>query len=117
MTRRLVVRQTRLTDKHQLKLWPDWRNHSFLILWARRAHCSQARLAWKLHGTCLSSAPSFQIADSEFDNGVLTVELVHLYDVSGEVGDPLDVDHRQDSRRRSTRRRSHLANRSRRVLL
>ena len=30
MTRRLVVRRTRLTDTHQLKLWPDWRHHAFL---------------------------------------------------------------------------------------
>ena len=30
MTRRLVVRRTRLTDKHQLKLWPDWRHFGFL---------------------------------------------------------------------------------------
>jgi hypothetical protein len=30
VTRRLVVRRTRLTDKHQLKLWPDWRHHAFL---------------------------------------------------------------------------------------
>ena len=30
ITRRLIVRRTRLTDKHQLKLWPDWRHHAFL---------------------------------------------------------------------------------------
>ena len=30
MTRRLVVRRTRLTDKHQLKLWPDWHHFGFL---------------------------------------------------------------------------------------
>ena len=30
VTRRLVVRRTRLTDKHQLKMWPDWRHHAFL---------------------------------------------------------------------------------------
>lgn len=30
VTRRLIVRRTRLTDKHQLKLWPDWRHHAFL---------------------------------------------------------------------------------------
>ena len=30
VTRRLIVRRTRLTDKHQLKLWPDWRHHGFL---------------------------------------------------------------------------------------
>ena len=30
VTRRLVVRRTRLTDTHQLKLWPDWRHHAFL---------------------------------------------------------------------------------------
>ena len=29
-TRRLIVRRTRLTDKHQLKLWPDWRHFGFL---------------------------------------------------------------------------------------
>ena len=29
-TRRLVVRRTRLTDKQQLKLWPDWRHFGFL---------------------------------------------------------------------------------------
>ena len=29
-TRRLVVRRTRLTDKSQQKLWPDWRHHAFL---------------------------------------------------------------------------------------
>ncbi len=29
-TRRLVVRRTRLTDKAQQKLWPDWRHHAFL---------------------------------------------------------------------------------------
>ena len=28
--RRLVVRRTRLTDKHQAKLWPDWRHFAFL---------------------------------------------------------------------------------------
>ena len=30
VTRRLVVRRTRLTDARQLKLWPDWRHHAFL---------------------------------------------------------------------------------------
>ena len=30
VTRRLIVRRTRLTDKQQLKLWPDWRHHAFL---------------------------------------------------------------------------------------
>jgi hypothetical protein len=29
-TRRMVVRRTRLTDKSQQKLWPDWRHHAFL---------------------------------------------------------------------------------------
>ncbi len=28
--RRLVVRRTRLTDRHQAKLWPDWRHFGFL---------------------------------------------------------------------------------------
>jgi Transposase DDE domain group 1 len=30
VTRRLVVRRTRLTDKTQQQLWPDWRHHAFL---------------------------------------------------------------------------------------
>jgi hypothetical protein len=30
VTRRLIVRRTRLTDTAQLKLWPDWRHHAFL---------------------------------------------------------------------------------------
>jgi hypothetical protein len=30
VTRRLVVRRTRLTGKNQQKLWPDWRHHAFL---------------------------------------------------------------------------------------
>ena len=30
VTRRLVVRRTRLTAKTQQKLWPDWRHHAFL---------------------------------------------------------------------------------------
>ena len=30
VTRRLIVRRTRLTDTSQLKLWPDWRHHAFL---------------------------------------------------------------------------------------
>ena len=30
VTRRLVVRRTRLTDKAQLRLWPDWRHFGFL---------------------------------------------------------------------------------------
>jgi hypothetical protein len=30
VTRRLIVRRTRLVDPHQLKLWPDWRHHAFL---------------------------------------------------------------------------------------
>ena len=30
VTRRLIVRRTRLTDTHQLKLWPDWRHHAFV---------------------------------------------------------------------------------------
>ena len=30
VTRRLIVRRTRLTDTTQLKLWPDWRHHAFL---------------------------------------------------------------------------------------
>ena len=30
MTRRLVVRRTRLTDSAQQRLWPDWRHHAFL---------------------------------------------------------------------------------------
>jgi hypothetical protein len=28
--RRLIVRRTRLTDRRQLKLWPDWRHFAFL---------------------------------------------------------------------------------------
>jgi len=30
VTRRLIVRRTRLVDARQLKLWPDWRHHAFL---------------------------------------------------------------------------------------
>jgi len=30
VTRRLIVRRTRLIDTTQLKLWPDWRQHAFL---------------------------------------------------------------------------------------
>jgi hypothetical protein len=30
ITRRLVVRRTRLTDTHQQRLWPNWRHHAFL---------------------------------------------------------------------------------------
>jgi hypothetical protein len=30
VTRRLIVRRTRLIDPAQLKLWPDWRHHAFL---------------------------------------------------------------------------------------
>ena len=30
VTRRLIVRRTRLTDSTQQKLWPDWRHHAFL---------------------------------------------------------------------------------------
>ena len=30
VTRRLVVRRTRLTDTAQQRLWPDWRHHAFL---------------------------------------------------------------------------------------
>jgi Transposase DDE domain group 1 len=30
ITRRLVVRRTRLTDSAQQRLWPDWRHHAFV---------------------------------------------------------------------------------------
>ena len=30
MTRRMIVRRTRLTGKTQQQLWPDWRHHAFL---------------------------------------------------------------------------------------
>jgi hypothetical protein len=30
ITRRLIVRRTRLTGRAQQKLWPDWRHHAFL---------------------------------------------------------------------------------------
>jgi hypothetical protein len=30
VTRRLIVRRTRLTDPDQAALWPDWRHHGFL---------------------------------------------------------------------------------------
>jgi len=30
VTRRLIVRRTRLTDTAQQRLWPDWRHHAFL---------------------------------------------------------------------------------------
>ncbi len=30
VTRRLVVRRTRFTDRAQQRLWPDWRHHAFL---------------------------------------------------------------------------------------
>ena len=30
VTRRLVVRRTRLTDTAQQRLWPHWRHHAFL---------------------------------------------------------------------------------------
>ena len=30
MTRRLIVRHTRLTDPAQQRLWPNWRHHAFL---------------------------------------------------------------------------------------
>ena len=30
VTRRMIVRRTRLTDKAQARLWPDWRHHAFL---------------------------------------------------------------------------------------
>ncbi len=30
VTRRMIVRRTRLTDTTQQRLWPDWRHHAFL---------------------------------------------------------------------------------------
>lgn len=30
VTRRLIVRRTRLTERAQARLWPDWRHHAFL---------------------------------------------------------------------------------------
>ena len=30
VVRRMIVRRTRLTEKSQQKLWPDWRHHAFL---------------------------------------------------------------------------------------
>jgi hypothetical protein len=30
VTRRLIVRRTRLTDERQQRLWPDWRHHAFV---------------------------------------------------------------------------------------
>jgi hypothetical protein len=30
VTRRLIVRRTRLTDTYQQRLWPDWRHHAFV---------------------------------------------------------------------------------------
>ena len=36
ITRRLIVRRTKLTDTHQLKLWPHWRHHAFLTCATRR---------------------------------------------------------------------------------
>ncbi len=30
VTRRMIVRRTRVTDATQQKLWPDWRHHAFL---------------------------------------------------------------------------------------
>ncbi len=30
VTRRMIVRRTRLTGQEQQKLWPDWRHHAFL---------------------------------------------------------------------------------------
>ncbi|MEO5837660.1 MAG: transposase, partial [Acidimicrobiales bacterium] len=30
VTRRLIVRRTRLTGRAQQRLWPDWRHHAFL---------------------------------------------------------------------------------------
>ena len=57
-------------------------------LWASTVHCSQAELAWKLpDGTCSRPAPSFQVADGELDDGVVTVEAVDVDGVTGEVGD------------------------------
>jgi len=34
--RRLIVRRTRLTDRRQARLWPDWRNFAFLTCATRR---------------------------------------------------------------------------------
>ena len=48
-------------------------------LWASTAHCSQARLAWKLPGRdVFESGAFFEVADGELDDGVVTVELVDL---------------------------------------
>jgi hypothetical protein len=35
--RRLIVRRTRLTDRRQAQLWPEWRHFAFLTDW-RRSH-------------------------------------------------------------------------------
>ena len=56
-------------------------------LWASTAHCSHAELAWKLpEGMCSSPAPSFEVADGELDDGVVSVEPVDVDGVTVEVG-------------------------------
>jgi Transposase DDE domain group 1 len=40
---RLVVRRSRLTDPHQLALWPDWRHHAF-VTQRRARHRGRRRL-------------------------------------------------------------------------
>ena len=57
-------------------------------LWASTAHCSQAELAWKLPGgDVVEPGPFFEVADGEFDDGVVAVEPVDVDGVAVDVGE------------------------------
>ena len=97
MTRRLVVRRTRLTDTAQQRLWPDWRHHAFLTdldgdavtVDAFHRHHAVVELAIRdlKEGAGLDHVPSgnFHANSAWLQCAVLAHNLIRWTAISGDV--------------------------------
>jgi hypothetical protein len=98
VTRRLIVRRTRLTDARQLKLWPDWRHHAFLTdltgpavdvdAFHRRHAVVELAIRDIKEGAGLEHVPSasFQANSAWLQCAVLAHNLVRWTAALGEIG-------------------------------
>ena len=97
ITRRLIVRRTKLTDTHQLKLWPHWRHHAFLTdlggdaveVDAFHRHHAVVELAIKdlKEGAGLEHVPSgnFQANSAWLQCAVLAHNLIRWTAIVGDI--------------------------------
>jgi len=124
VTRRLVVRRTRLTDPAQQRLWPDWRHHGFLTdldgdavtvdAFHRRHAVVELAIRDLKEGAGLEHVPSgnFHANSAWLQCAVLAHNLIRWTAISGDVHDDSELTVARTVRTRLIALPGRLVNRS-----